>query len=95
MALDAQQKKIGKIVVDRQLCIGAATCVVMAGDVFELDNENKAIIKRKKGKRDSGPATRADLEGEGVTDEQLLLAAQSCPTKAIALYDEEGKQIYP
>ncbi|TSC80164.1 MAG: ferredoxin [Parcubacteria group bacterium Gr01-1014_29] len=74
-----QKQKIGKIFIDRDLCIGAASCIAVLPDVFELDNENKAVVKN--------PAA-AD-------DETLLLAAQSCPTKAIIVYDEEGNQIYP
>lgn len=91
----AENKKIAKIVVDRNLCIGAASCVVAAPEVFELNGENKAVIKLKGGAKHSGPAGRAELEGETVSDETILAAAQSCPTRAIALYDEEGKQIYP
>lgn len=72
-------KKIGKIFIDRDLCIGAASCIAVAPGVFELDKENKAFVK---------DSTAAD-------DETILLAAQSCPTKAIMLYDEEGNQIYP
>lgn len=30
--------------VDRALCIGAAPCVAVAGDVFQLDEEGKAIV---------------------------------------------------
>ncbi len=32
------------IQVDRNLCIGAAPCVAIAGDVFQLDDEGKAIV---------------------------------------------------
>ncbi len=71
--------KISKIVVDRDLCIGAASCVVIAPKTFQLDEENKAYL--------------VNLEGHDA--ETTLLAAESCPTKAIFLYDEEGKQIYP
>lgn len=74
-----QKRKIGKIFIDRDLCIGAASCIAVAPDVFELDNENKAVVKNP----------------TGADDETLLLAAQSCPTKAVILYDEEGNQIYP
>lgn len=70
---------INKIIVDRDLCIGAASCVVVADKVFELDKENKAVVKNSK----------------GANDETILLAAKSCPTRAIFLYDESGKQIYP
>ncbi|OGZ45055.1 MAG: hypothetical protein A3J54_03370 [Candidatus Ryanbacteria bacterium RIFCSPHIGHO2_02_FULL_45_13b] len=74
-----EQKKIGKIFIDRDLCIGAASCIAVAPEVFELDKENKAVVKNK----------------DGADEETLMLAAQSCPTKAIMLYDEEGNQIYP
>lgn len=71
--------KIGKIVVDRNLCIGAASCIAVAPGVFELDSENKAVVYNDK----------------GADDETILLAAKSCPTLAILLFDEEGNQIYP
>lgn len=71
--------KISKIVVDRNLCIGAATCIGIAPGVFELDKENKAVIYNDKGN----------------DDETILLAAKSCPTRAILIFDDEGKQIYP
>ena len=79
--MEEQKKplKISKIVVDRDLCIGAASCVVIAPGTFQLDAENKAYL--------------VDLNGHDA--ETILLAAESCPTKAIFLYDEEGKQIYP
>jgi len=88
-------RKIKKIVVNRDLCIGAACCVVSAPSVFELDGENKAVLKQTGGVKNSGPAEKTVLEDGAITDEALLAAAQSCPTKAIFLYDEEGNQIYP
>ena len=86
---------IGNISVDRDLCIGAASCVVAAGGVFELDGENKAVLKQKGGVKHTGPAERSALEDDTATDEAILLAAQSCPTKAIIVHDVDGKQIYP
>ena len=69
-----------KITIDRDLCIGAASCVALAAKSFALDSENKAVI----------------LEGEGDVPEMIKLAAESCPTKAIILVDEEtGEQEYP
>lgn len=70
---------IAKIVVDRSLCIGAASCIAVAPGVFQLDGENKAVVYNDK----------------GADDETILLAAQSCPTQAILLFDEEGNQIFP
>ena len=71
--------RIAKIVVDRDLCIGAASCVAIAPGVFELDSENKAVM----------------FNAEGADAETILLAAQSCPTRAIFLYDEDGNQLFP
>ncbi len=34
-----------KIVVDRDKCISVATCVGIAPDVFDLDEEGKAVVK--------------------------------------------------
>ena len=71
--------KIGKIVVDRNLCIGAASCIAVAPGVFELDSENKAVVYNDK----------------GADSETIILAAKSCPTQAILIFDEEGNQIFP
>ncbi len=76
---DKKPLTIAKIVIDRDLCIGAATCVTIAPGTFQMDDENKAIL--------------VDLKGNDA--ETVLLAAESCPTKAIFLYDENGEQIYP
>jgi ferredoxin len=80
MATD--QKKIAKIVIDRDLCIGAASCVTIAPDVFQMDDENKAVLV-------------PDADSAWADFDTVLLAAQSCPTLAIFLYDEEGSQLYP
>lgn len=74
------KKKIHKIKVIRESCISAATCVVVSPDAFDLDDEGIAIVKEGALK---------------VSDDELLMAAQSCPTAAIVLYDEDGNQIFP
>lgn len=71
--------KITKIVIDRDLCIGAASCVVLAPGTFQMDAENKAYL--------------VDMSAHDA--DTLLMAAESCPTKAIFMYDEDGKQVYP
>lgn len=70
---------IAKIVVDRDVCIGAAPCVTVAPGVFQLDDENKAYV----------------VDPKAADDETILLAAQACPVQAISLFDETGKQIFP
>ncbi|MBN2094061.1 MAG: ferredoxin [Candidatus Zambryskibacteria bacterium] len=70
---------ISKIIVDRDLCITASSCIATSGEIWELDSENKAVVK---------DANAAD-------DEILINSAKSCPTKAIFLFDKKGKQIWP
>ncbi len=68
-----------KVKIIRDKCISAATCVAIAPDTFELDDEGIAILK--------------NLDGD---DEQTIIdAAKSCPTQAIEVYDDEGKQLVP
>lgn len=53
--------------------------MTVAPGVFQLDDENKAIV----------------VDATGADDDTILLAAQSCPVQAIILFDEQGNQIYP
>ena len=94
-ASDRKSVKIAKLMIDRNLCIGAASCIAVAPSTFELDPENKAVLRRKIPPPSSEETRREDLEDQAIDDETLLLAAKSCPTQAIIVYDEEGKQIYP
>ncbi len=72
--------RISKVVVNEDLCIGAASCVAIAPDVFDLGDDGKAYVK----------------EGASLEDLEMILdAAKSCPTAAITVYDENGKQLYP
>ncbi len=71
--------EITRIEVDRELCIGAASCIAVAPQVFELDGENKAVVK----------------PNHGATGDIILQAAKACPVAAIYLYDQAGKRIYP
>lgn len=69
-----------KIKVLRSVCIGAASCVAVSPNVFELDSQNKAVVKT----------------GANDVPENILMAAQSCPTKAIVVIDTEtGQQVWP
>lgn len=68
-----------KVRVDRELCIGVSNCVAIAPTVFELDNENKAVV----------------LDPASVNEQVILEAAESCPQDAIIVEDDEGNQLYP
>ena len=77
-----QPKIIGKyrVEVDRDKCISAASCTIIAAQVFQLDEERLVKI----------------ISQDGNTDDEKLLAAQSCPTMAIKVFDtESNQQIWP
>jgi ferredoxin len=63
-----------RIEVDRALCIGSGDCVETAPGVFELDDEDKAVV--------------IDPDGEPV--DTVLEAAQNCPVTAIFVAGEDG-----
>lgn len=66
---NAEGSMISKIVVDRDLCIAAVSCVAVAADLWELDDESKAVVK----------------DANAVDDATLVASAEACPTKAIYL----------
>lgn len=76
---DSKQSKIAKIVVDRDLCIGAGPCETLAPKTFKLDSEGKAVV----------------IDTHGNTDDEIIDAAMSCPVLAIKVYDKDGNLIYP
>lgn len=83
-----------RIIVDPDLCIGAASCVTIAPETFQLNVENKAEVLDH-GQAPDGPTYERTME---VTEEELqniILGAQSCPTLAITVLDEAGTQLYP
>jgi ferredoxin len=69
-----------KFWVDRDLCIGAATCIAIAPNTYLLDSDAKAII-----------LTTAAQD----SDEVLIDAARGCPTAAIIVEDDQGNRIFP
>jgi ferredoxin len=62
-------------------CIGAASCVAVAPKAFKLNDQQIVTVL---------PSINEE------TDENLLLAAQSCPTMAIEIVDTEtGQKVWP
>lgn len=81
-----------KVKVDRELCIGAASCVAVAPNAFDLDSEGKAVIKKKDGNQTSDFVNYSDINDN---EANILNAAKSCPVNAIVIVevDEQGKEI--
>jgi ferredoxin len=63
-----------QVTVDRGLCIGSGDCVDTAPDVFQLDDEEKAVV--------------VDPDGASVDD--VVTAAGNCPVSAIFVVGEDG-----
>jgi len=71
--------EIRRVVIDREACIGAASCVVVAEQLYQMDDGNLAYI----------------VDPESHDQDTILLSAQACPVLAIHLYTKEGKKIFP
>lgn len=69
-----------KIWVDRNLCIGAATCIAVSPKAYVLDKEAKAVI--------------LDTIDED-TIENIIESAKACPVAAIIIEDAQGNRIFP
>jgi ferredoxin len=69
----SQQNRI-EVTVDRALCIGSGDCVDTAPDVFQLDDEDKAVV----------------VDPDGAPLDDILAAAGNCPVSAIFVVGEDG-----
>jgi ferredoxin len=63
-----------EVTVDRSLCIGSGDCVDTAPDVFQLDDEDKAVV----------------VDPDGAHLDDILTAAGNCPVSAIFVVGEGG-----
>ncbi len=74
--------------VDHDLCMGAASCVELAPEVFRLDwSKRKSMFD---------PAPLEKIGEVGADPDKVFFAAQSCPYRAIILEDSvDGERIFP
>ena len=69
-----------KISIDRDECIGDGACVNEAPETFELDDDDKAVVK----------------EGSTDSLDSILEAARNCPTECIVIEEKRsGKKLFP
>jgi len=61
--------------VDRDLCIGSGDCVDTAPQVFELDDDGKAVV----------------LDPDAAEVDDVVEAARNCPVTAIFVAGEAGE----
>ncbi len=79
-----------KVTYDRNVCIGAAACAAIAPEHWEMDTENKAVLKGGKVNPKTGLFEKK-IQGES----ELKILRESvdvCPVAAIKIIeDTEGK----
>lgn len=64
---------MSKVVADRELCIQAGNCVMVAGDVFDQDDDGIVVI--------------LDEEVTGDAAERAREAVKLCPASALGLQE--------
>jgi ferredoxin len=62
------------VMVDRAICIGSGDCVDTAPNVFQLDEEDKAVV----------------VDPDGASVDEVIVAAGNCPVSAIFVVGEDG-----
>ena len=70
--------KVRKVVIDSEKCISCGNCSVLAPEVFELDDHDSKCKL---------------VAGASLDYNHLKQTAQTCPVRAIQLYDSNLKLI--
>lgn len=63
-----------RIEIDRDACMGSGNCQFWAPGVFELDDDGIAVV----------------VDATAAPEDRIVLAAEGCPTKAIALVRDDA-----
>ena len=66
------------IEIDRELCYGFGDCVSTAPDVFELDDDEKAVV----------------IDPNGAARDDLVEAAANCPVMAITIREASTGELF-
>lgn len=66
------------IKINKEKCLGCGTCAALCPGAFSIGNDHKSSVN----------------DNHRYADEEILMAAKSCPTGAIELY-RENKKIWP
>ncbi|HIF56266.1 MAG: ferredoxin [bacterium] len=66
--------------IDRLICVGFETCVEVAPDLFQMDEEGIAIFTS---------------DTNDVDKEIVLEACKECPVDALVVLDALGNQLHP
>ena len=80
--MDIEERQVAGLVVkiDRLICVGFETCVEVAPDLFQMDEEGIAIFTS---------------DTNEVDKETVLEACKECPVDALVVLDAPGNQLHP
>ena len=80
--MDSEERQVAGLVVkiDRLICVGFETCVEVAPDLFQMDEEGIAIFTS---------------DTNEVDKETVLEACKECPVDALVVLDASGNQLHP
>jgi len=80
--LDIEERQVTGLMVkiDRLICVGFETCVEVAPDLFQMDEEGIAIFTS---------------DTNEVDKETVLEACKECPVDALVVLDASGNQLHP
>ncbi|MEC7833853.1 MAG: ferredoxin [Gemmatimonadota bacterium] len=80
--MDIEEHQVAGLTVkiDRLICVGFETCVEVAPDLFEMDEEGIAIFTS---------------DTSEVDKETVLEACKECPVDALVVLDASGNQLHP
>ena len=80
--MDIEERQVAGLMVkiDRLICVGFETCVDVAPDLFQMDEEGIAIF------------TSDTHEVDKAT---VLEACKECPVDALVVLDASGNQLHP
>jgi ferredoxin len=80
--LDIEERQVAGLMVkiDRLICVGFESCVEVAPDLFQMDEEGIAIFTS---------------DTNEVDEETVLEACKECPVDALVVHDASGNQLHP
>ncbi|HCK34749.1 MAG TPA: ferredoxin [Gemmatimonadetes bacterium] len=80
--MDIEERQVAGLMVkiDRLICVGFETCVEVAPDLFQMDEEGIAIFTS---------------DTNDVDKEMVLEACKECPVDALVVLDASGNQLHP
>ena len=80
--MDIEERQVAGLMVkiDRLICVGFETCVEVAPDLFQMDEEGIAIFTSYT---------------NDVDKEMVLEACKECPVDALVVLDASGNQLHP